>query len=274
MNKRLGALYVALAAITWSGSGVLGKFTTWSPLATAGTRAVIAVLIMAAVRGGFRARLTRGNLLGAFGVASTSIIFVIANKLTTSANAIVLQYAMSVVVILFCWIFYHQRPRARDIATTALVVAGVALCSLDGLSGGRLVGNLLAILTAFTFALVFFCSKMPDADPREYSFLGLIMCTPFALTAFFDSGATLTTGNILAQIGLGACLASGYIFITLGMRTVSPVSAALMSNIEPVLNPLWVFLFLGETPGWVAILGAIVVLSTVTWYSLSEKRVG
>lgn len=271
MKKNNGILLVVLAALSWSVAGVLGKYTTWSPLATAGMRAVIAVVVMAVVRGGVKARLTRANLLGAFGCAATSIIFVIANKLTTSANAIVLQYAMTAVVILFNWLVYRQRPSKRDAITAALVIVGVVLCSADDLSGGSMLGNLLAICTAFTFALVFFCSRLPGADASDYNFLGLGLCMPFALFAINDPGATLTTGNILAQLGMGLGLAGGYIFISKGMKTVSPLSAAITSNIEPVLNPIWVFIFLGEAPGVLAIIGALVVLSTVTLYSLPAR---
>lgn len=271
MKKNNGILLVVLAALSWSVAGVLGKYTTWSPLATAGMRAVIAVVVMAVVRGGVKVRLSRANLLGAFGCAATSIIFVIANKLTTSANAIVLQYAMTAVVILFNWLVYRQRPSKRDAITAALVIVGVVLCSADDLSGGSMLGNLLAICTAFTFALVFFCSRLPGADASDYNFLGLALCMPFALFVINDPGATLTTGNILAQLGMGLGLAGGYIFISKGMKTVSPLSAAITSNIEPVLNPIWVFIFLGEAPGLLAIIGALVVLSTVTLYSLPAR---
>lgn len=275
MKRHIGTILVILGAATFSGSGVLGKYTTWSGLSTAGARAIIAVLIMAIIRGGFKIRITKGNLLGAFGCASTSILFVIANKLTTSANAIVLQYAMPAVVIFLCWLFYGKKPSGGDLITAVLVLAGVILCSADQLGAGKMLGNILALLTAFTYALVFFCSRLPDTDAETYNFMGLIMCTPFSLFAFSDPGATFTMGNILAIIGLGLCLSGGYIFISRGMRTVSPVSAALTSNIEPVLNPLWVFIFLGEKPGAMALIGAVIVLGTVTVYSLrSAKNAG
>ena len=192
----------------------------------------------------------------------------IANKLTTAANAIVLQYAMTAVVILFNWLVYRQKPTKRDALTAFFVILGVVLCSADDLSGGSMLGNMLAIVTAFTFALVFFCSKLPDANATDYNFIGLALCTPCILFAFNDPGATLTPGNILAQLGMGLGLAGGYGFISKGMKYASPLSAAITANIEPVLNPIWVFVFLGEAPGVTAILGAIVVLTTVTIYAL------
>ena len=272
MNQKKGTLLVALAALSWSVAGVLGKYTTWSPLATAGMRALIATLLMALVRGGVKVKFTRGNLMGAFGCAATSIIFVIANRLTTAANAIVLQYAMTAVVILLNWLVYKQKPTRRDAITAVCVILGVVLCSADDLSGGSMLGNLLAIVTAFTFALVFFCSRMPDANATDYNFIGLALCVPCMLFIPGDPGATFTVGNMLAQLGMGLGLAGGYIFISKGMKYASPLSAAITANIEPVLNPVWVFIFLGEAPGITAILGAIIVLTTVTLYSLPRKN--
>ena len=269
-NKK-GTLLVALAAISWSVAGVLGKYTTWSSLSTAGMRALVAALIMVIVRGGVKVRLTKANLLGAFGCAATSIIFMMANRLTTSANAIVLQYAMTAVVILLNWLVYKQKPTRRDAITAVCVIAGVALCSADDLSGGSMLGNLLAIVTAFTFALVFFCSRMPGASAVDYNFLGLALCIPCMAFIPGDPGATFTVGNMLAQVGMGLGLAGGYIFISMGMKYASPLSAAITANIEPVLNPLWVFIFLGEAPGITAIIGAVIVLTSVTLYSLPES---
>jgi len=271
MNNKKGTLLVALAAISWSVAGVLGKYTTWTPFATAGMRALVAAIVMALVRGSVKVRLTKGNLLGAFGCAATSIIFVFANKLTTAANAIVLQYAMPAVVILLCWIFYHQKPSRRDAVTCVCVLTGVIFCSLDELSTEGMLGNLLAICTAFTFALVFFCSRLPGADATDYNFLGLVLAAPSLISAIGNDACTFSLNNILALTGMGVGLAGGYILISKGMKLVSPLSAAITSNIEPVLNPMWVFIFLGEAPGLMAIIGSIIVLTTVTLYSLPRS---
>lgn len=272
MQKKTGPLFVALAATFWSGAGVLGKSVSWSPLAATGVRAIVAVLIMALFRGGFRVRLSRGNLLGALGVSVTSILFMVANRLTTAANTIVLQYAMPVFVILLVWLIYRQRPTRRDVVTTAFVLAGVFLCSADSVGGGNLLGDALALFSGFTYSFVFLCSRMKDTDPREYTFLGVAFCTPLVLFAFGDPGATFTLANAFTFLGLGICLAGGYLLIAVGIRHTSPMAAAIASNIEPVLNPLWVFLFLGEKPGLPAAVGAAVVLLTVTIYSVTAPR--
>ena len=276
MNKnRLGALQVAAAAVSWSFAGVLSKSLPWNSFTINGMRSLVAALLLALARGTPKVRLTRGTLLGAMGVALTSVLFMAATKLTSSANAIVLQYAMPVFVILFSWIFFGQKPSPRHLVIAAFIMAGVVLCSWDGLTGGNPLGDGLAILSAVTFSLVFFCARMPGADPRDYSYLGMVLCAPFALNAFFDPAVSLLQPmDWLIALGLGVCLAGGYFFISKSMSNVSPISAALLANLEPILNPVWVFLFLGEQPGALTILGSAIVLVTATVYSLLPAREG
>lgn len=274
-KNHIGAIQVALGAISWSFAGVLGKWLPWNALTINGVRSLVAAIIMGVARHSFRVRFTRGNLLGALGVMLTSILYMAAMKLTTSANAIVLQYAAPAFVILFCWLFYEQKPSLRDVVTAALIMLGVVLCFADKMGGGRLMGNILAILSAVTFALVFFCARMPDSDPAEYSYLGLLLCVPSALFGFFDPGVSAEPTQWLAAIGLGICLAGGYYFISAAMGKVSPIFTVLLSNLEPVLNPVWVAVFLpelGEVPGGLSLVGSIIVLVTAGVYSLTGEK--
>lgn len=271
-DKRIGALQVALAAICWSFAGVLSKSLPWNPLTINGVRSLIAALLLALSRGTIRVRLTKGTALGALGASLTGMLFMAANKLTSAANAIVLQYAMPVFVIGFSWAFFHRRPQARDLIIAALIMLGVVLCSWEGLSGGNLPGDALAILSAVTFALVFFCARLPGANPMDYSYLGMLFCAPFAVSACFDPAVSLNPLHWLTVLGLGLCLAGGYYFISRSMSRVPPVTAALLANLEPILNPFWVFLFLGEAPGPLALVGAAIVLASATVYSLLPSR--
>ena len=267
-KNRLGALQVALAAISWSFAGVFSKSLPWNALTMNGVRSLIAAALLAMARGTAKVRLTRGTLLGAAGVALTSILYMAATKLTTSANAIVLQYAMPVFVILFSWLFYGQKPRRKHLIIAAFILCGVVLCSWDGLRGGNALGDGLAILSAVTFAMVFFCARIPGANPKDYSYLGMIFCAPFALCGVFDPGMSLNPAHWLIALGLGVCLAGGYFFIARSMSNVSPISAALLANLEPILNPIWVFIFVGERPGPLTLVGAGIVLVTATVYAL------
>ena len=276
MNKNhIGALQVALGATFWSFAGVLGKWLPWNALTINGVRSLVAVILLGLARRSFRVRLSRGTVLGALGVMLTSMLYMAAIKLTTSANAIVLQYAAPAFVILFCWLFYGQRPGLRSVVTAGLIMLGVVLCFADRMGGGRLLGNVLAILSAVTFALVFFCARMPDTNPSDYSYLGLLLCVPSLIFAFFDPAMSAQPAQWLAALGLGVCLAGGYYFISAAMGKVSPIFAVLLSNLEPVLNPIWVALFLpqlGEVPGGMALAGAAIVLVTAAVYSLTGEK--
>lgn len=274
-DNHIGAIQVALGAIFWSFAGVLGKWLPWNALTINGVRSLVAAILMGLSRRSFKVRMSKGTVLGALGVMLTSILYMAAMKLTTSANAIVLQYAAPSFVILFSWLFYGQRPSLRSVITAALIMVGVVLCFADKMGGGRLMGNILAILSAVTFALVFFCARMPDTNPAEYSYLGLLLCVPSALFGFFDPAMSAQPTQWLAAVGLGVCLAGGYYFVSAAMGKVSPIFAVLLSNLEPVLNPIWVALFLpqlGEVPGGLALIGSIIVLVTAAVYSLTGEK--
>ena len=139
---------------------------------------------------------------------------------------------------------------------------------------GNVLGDVIALMAAVTFSLVFFCARMPGADPRDYSYLGMVFCAPFALNACFDPGVTANPVHWLTAVALGFCLAGGYFFISKSMSNVSPVSAALLSNLEPILNPVWAFLLVGEKPGRLTIVGASIVLVAATVYALMPARNG
>ena len=273
-KNHIGAIQVALGAISWSFAGVLGKWLPWNALTINGLRSLVAAVLMGLSRRSFRVRLSKGTILGAMGVMLTSILYMAAMKLTTSANAIVLQYAAPAFVILFNWLFYRQKPSRRSVVTAALIMLGVVLCFADRMGGGHLAGNLLAILSAVTFALVFFCARMPDTRPADYSYLGLVLCVPTALFGFFDPNMSSDPAQWAAVVGLGVCLAGGYYFVSAAMGHVSPLFTVLLSNLEPVLNPIWVALLLpklGEVPGGLALIGSALVLVTAGAYSLSGE---
>ena len=268
------ALLVALAGVCWSFAGVLSRFTAWNAFTLTGFRSIVAVLLLGAVRKTFRPRNTLWNWLGALGVAATSTLFMTANKLTSAANAIVLQYAMTAIVIVVQIAFFRVRPRRLDVAAAVLVMAGVVLCFCQGLSSGRFLGDLVAFGSAFTWAGVFLAARMPGVDSLSYAYQGNLIACLFLLCMPFDPAVGAGgVGGALVPLAMGLCLGLGYVCFALGMRTgISPTVAAVVANIEPVLNPLWVLIFLGEAPGALSLLGAALVLVTVTVYSLCGSR--
>ena len=268
-----GAIKVLLAAVVWSTSGLLGKWMPWDAFSLVGVRALVSVLVLGIYRKRFSAPMNKGTWIGAVGVSATSVLFLTANKLTSAANAIVLQYAMPVFVIIGCAVWLKQRPRLLDIVTCVIVLFGVALCFLDKLGSGSVLGDVLALLSAVSFAIVFFAARLPGVNPFDYSYLGNLISCVFLLFIPFDPAVTFQVEHTAVAVLMGLFLVGGYMLFSAGMRDgVSPLSAAIVSNVEPVLNPTWVFLAMGEFPGSLSIVGAVIVLGTATFYTVAGTR--
>ena len=272
--QRRAALLVVLAGVCWSFAGVLSRFTVWSAFSLAGYRSIIAVLLLGAIRKSFRPRNTFWNWMGALGVATTSTLFMLANKLTSAANAIVLQYAMTAIVIVVQIVFFHVRPRRMDVSAAVLVMVGVVLCFCQGMGRGQFLGNVMAFGSAFTWAAVFLAARMPGVDSLSYAYQGNLLACLFLLCLPSDPAVRAAgLGGWIVPTAMGLCLGLGYVCFAIGMRSqLSPTVAAVVANVEPVLNPLWVLIFLGEAPGVLSFLGAAVVLVTVTAYSLQSEK--
>lgn len=273
MNEQTkAALYAFLGGLIWSFSGLFSKMVTWSSFSLAGLRAMVAVVILAIGRGGIRLRLNRGLWLSAAGISLTSVLYMCALKYTTSANAVVLQYTASVFVILYLLLIRRQKPLKSELVAAVFVILGVCLCFAGGLGGGRLLGNVLGLFSGLTYSLVFISTRYSGNDPLDGVYFGQLISCVFALAVPFDSGFSFTWPNLAIMLALGCALGVGYYFFSLSMRHgISAVRSCVISNVEPVMNPVWVYLFRGENPGIFSILGAAVVLLSVTLQSLYES---
>ena len=126
-KKSSGVLFILLASLFWSFGGVLSKFAPWSAFTLAGFRSVVSVLILGLYRRSFRVRANAPTWIGAVGVAMTSTLFLLSTKLTSAANAIVLQYAMPVFVILYQALVLKRKPSRVDVGSAAVVLLAVIL---------------------------------------------------------------------------------------------------------------------------------------------------
>jgi drug/metabolite transporter (DMT)-like permease len=272
-NRQNGkaALLTFAAGLSWSFTGMFTKLVTWSSFTLVGVRAVIALLVLGLARGSFRVHVNKGMWISAVGVTATSVLLLSSAQLTTSANAVVLQYTASVFIILYMIFVKKQRPLKSEIIAAFFVMLGVCLCFAGSMEGGKLLGNILGLCSGVTFAMLFLANRYSGNDPLDGVYFGMLLSCPFAIFAFFDPGFSLTLPNIGCGIGLGVGLGFGYLFLALGARCgISPVASCVISNVEPVLNPIWVYLAVGENPGFWGILGAAVVLLSVTVQSLYE----
>lgn len=274
MNQRTKAtIYLVLASLLWSTGGVLIKYIPWNPMAISGMRSgIAAVFMMAVLRQPVRVQPMK--LVGGVSYAAMMILFVSATKITTAANAILLQYTAPIWVAILSGVLLKERIQKAEWMTIVVVMGGMTLFFLGDLHGGAMFGNGLAILSGVAFAGAVVSLKMvKDSSPAEIPLIGnvitFLVCIPFL------SGLEINLGIVLAILALGIFqIGLAYILFAEGSRHVSAVEAILIAVIEPLLNPVWVFLFNGETPGGLAIAGGGVVVLAIVWNNIRKSRIG
>jgi drug/metabolite transporter (DMT)-like permease len=272
-QKTRPILEIALSCMIWSFSGVLSKSVPWNALSIVGFRSLIAVILLGIYRRSFRPVLTRGTWIGAGAVVTTGVLFIFANKLTSAANAIVLQYAMPIFIILHSVIFRHKRPSTLELVTVLTAAAGITLCFAQGFQGGGMLGNLLSLTSAVTYAVMFLAGQRNDCDALSFTYLGALLGCTLLVFMPFDSAIRANPIDWVYASLMGVCLGLGYLFFSAGMRNgISPLSAAIIANVEPILNPTWCFLFLGEQPGNLTLAGTIIVLAVVSGYTILSSK--
>ncbi len=270
--KSRAIIYIVIAALLWSSGGLLIKSVAWNSIAIAGTRSAIAALVILAFRRRMSFNWGFAQLGGAFCYAGTVILFVAANKLTTAANAILLQYTAPIYVAILSFWFLKERITRSDILTIVAAFGGMILFFLDDLSKGGFWGNIVAILSGISFAgMALFLRKQKDHSPLESVFLGNIMT--FLIGLPFILRSSPNPGGWMGLLLLGVFqLGCSYILYAEAIRHVTALEGILIPILEPVLNPVWVFLLLGERPGQWAIAGGVVVLVSVTLRCLSALK--
>ena len=274
MDSKKGLVFIFLAAVCFSTGGLLIKMIPWQALTINAWRCAISVCILLAFARAthHRLKLTGGVLLGAAAMCLTVTCYAVANKLTTAANTILIQYTAPAFVILFLWLFFREKPKKLDVAACVLVFCGIAFFVLDGLSAGNLAGNLVALVSGIGYAGVFLLNRIPGGDPLFSTILGQTLCViiglPSAVTETGYSGQSILFAVLLGVVQLGLA----YVFFTTGIRTASPVSASLVGGIEPILNPVLVALVVGETLTGLSIVGGVIVFATIMVYNVLAAR--
>ncbi len=261
---RRAVLMLLATAILWSLGGLLIKWVEWNPLAIAGMRSLIGAAVIALV---FRKELrftgSFEQIGAAVAYAGTVVLFVVANKLTTAANAILLQYTAPVYVALFSPWFLGERARGNDWLNLAVILVGMLLFFGDELSLDGYLGNGVALASGFCFAwLTLFLRRHREESAMSALVLGNLLAGLIGLPFMFQSMPDTMGWVGLLLLGV-VQLGLPYVMYALALRHVRAVEGILIPMIEPVLNPVWVFLLLGETPGPLALLGGTIILGAV-----------
>lgn len=272
MDKRyLGILQMVVAALLWSTGGLLIKLTNLNAFAIAGGRSAIACLLMVIyLRKPVRLK-SREGIYGTIAYAVLLIGFVVANKLTTSANAILLQFTAPIWVALFSIKLLKEKPDRVDIATILIVTMGMLLFFLGDINIGNMLGNLIAVFSGIAMALMIIYMKSYDGEAIDIALIGNLVVAVVCIPSYF---ATMPTyKDIIAILVLGTLqLGLSYILYTMAIKHVSAIDAVLIPVLEPLLNPIWVFLFTKESPGITALIGGIIILVSVVFNKIIKLR--
>lgn len=272
--RHSGTVFVLLAAVLYSTGGLCMKLIPWSGVALNGGRCTIALavyLVYLLVKR-HRPVLNRWVLLGAVAVCGTNVLFAMANKMTTAANSIVLQYTAPIFVILLSVVFLRRKVGRLDMGACAVVFLGVVCFFLESLGGGRMAGDVIALISGLTYAVVFLLNDMPEGDAISSVLWGTVFSSLIGMP-FMLNQPPLTGEALVSMVFLGV-FQTGFAFLclTIGLKTTPPVTASLVSGIEPVLNPILVAVFYGELMGPLSLLGAAVVICGVAGYNILLAR--
>lgn len=271
-------LLLLAAAVLWSSAGAVIKLSALDAWQLAGGRALVAAVFLAVAVPSARRRPSLRLLLVAVAYACTTVLFVLSNKLTTAANAIFLQDTAPLWVLLLSPWVLGERPSRGELLSIPVFGAGMALFFLDQLSPGQLAGNLVALAAGVAFAASILGLRRLGPEGPAALVWGNLLAAAVTLP-LWPLGPAAGAADLWAVAFLGVFqLGLSYLCFSLGLRGTPAVEASLLVLLEPVLNPIWTYLFAGERPGAWALAGGAVVLLATTWRTLQpwlqERRLG
>ena len=276
MTKNKAIVEILLCAALWSIAGILMKQIPWSGFVIAGFRSGIAGVVMALYMAVRRLKLTvsRRSVPGALALCATMTLFSVANKVTTAANAIVLQFTCPIWILLLSAAFLHKRFRRADLLAVGCTFLGIVLFFLDGLRAGNLWGNCVALASGLTFGLYYMSlGDCPESERMSAvlmaHFLTFLIGAPFT----FTTHPAVSAPAILCLLALGVFqLGIPYVLLAHASGWCPPLICALLGALEPLLNPVWVAIFDREIPGVTALIGGVIVIAAVTALCIYDAR--
>lgn len=267
-----GILYVFTAALLWSSGGLFIKLISFNAMQLSFFRCLIAAITFALI---FKKRtliFNKLSIINSFIYAIVLITFVIATKTTTAANAIFLQATAPIYVLIFEPLLNKTRYERINIITVGVCIIGMILFFVGKLEPGHLEGNLVALISGITFAALFLGMKQNDQKYQQSSIfwgniLVALICFPFLSSLEVINFSDLWMVSFLGVFQI----ALAYAFFASGLKRIYAVEASIIAMIEPVLNPVWVFIGYGETPSITAIIGGVIILCAILVRSLISQ---
>ncbi len=275
--------FVLVAVLLWSTGGLAIKYTTLDAFSVNLGRSLFAALTVAVFTFRKGLRLNLFTLWTSLLYAGTLSCFVYANKTTTAANAIFLQYTAPIYILILSPFILKEKFRVSDLITVVICLAGMSLFFLEPQSAANtlapniFVGNIAALASGVFFGLYFVFLRHPrsleNKNPALSVFYGNLLIVLLMLPLVFNNPPEPKTNDILAILYLGIFqIGIAYVFFTIGIaRGVRSLDASIIGFVEPLLNPIWVFLFLKERPSVWAILGGVIIIGGVVFHTVKQN---
>jgi drug/metabolite transporter (DMT)-like permease len=267
-------LLLILTAVLWSLGGVLIKSIEWNPLAVSGGRSAIAVVVLGTFFPTLWRKISWRTLPGALAYTATVTLFVFATKLTTAANAIFLQYTAPIYIALFGPWLLQERANKLDWILISLGLGGILLFFFDQLSFRGTLGVVLALASGVSYAfLAIALRRERDGSPEAVVLLGNLLTVIVAAPAMFP--LENLNRNLPWLLALGIVqLTLPYLTYSAAIRHIRALDAAIISFIEPILNPIWVLIVMHEHASAWTLIGGAIVLSTSLIRSILASKTG
>lgn len=261
------------SAFFWSTGGLFIKLVDWNSFAIAGSRSLIASLVLLIYIKRPKFNFSFPLIAAAMSSACTMILYVLANKMTTAANTILLQYTAPVFVAIMAWFILREKPTFDNWIALIIIVLGMLLFFAGELSPGNMTGNILAVFSGICLAFFTVFMRMQKNNSTFEAFLLAHLIT-FVIAIPFIFGSTLPTASGWVGIVMLGLFQTGFasLLFAYGIRYISALKAMLILTLEPILNPIWVFLFKGEAPGIYAIIGGIIIIGAVVFTTIYSSR--
>jgi drug/metabolite transporter (DMT)-like permease len=268
---RRGQVYIALAAVAWSTAGVLQRDLAVDTATQVAGRAIFAALALLAFvvvveRGGVVRAFRSAGMAGigvAVALAVASGAFIVALNHTSVANVLFILAIAPVLAALLARVLLGERVTARSAVAMAVAFAGVVVM-VGAPGGGDALGDAMALLASLGFAVTIVIARYRrDVSMAPATFLAQLLLLG-AFLPFADLGS-VGDGDLVTLVLLGAGqIGVGLAFLTLGARLIPAAQVALISLLEVVLGPLWVWIAIGEAPtGATLVGGAVIVVAVV-----------
>lgn len=271
-NRVKAMIYIVIAATLLSTGGIILKYVDMNPMAIASSRGLISAIVVWLYLKKPNFTFSKPQVIGAFSYSMMVTGFIVANKLTTAKNAVVLQFTAPIwIVILGVW-FLKEKAYWYDLVSIAVVSGGMILFFIDDVGGGTMIGNIVAMFSGLALAGATIGMRLQkEGSPVETTLLGHLMTVLIGLPFVFS--ASFTTANIIGIFLLGAFqLGIAYILYATAVKYLTALEVILIMFLEPILNPIWVMLIHGETPSKFSLLGGTIVILTVAIRSIIVSK--